>query len=112
MILTDGGEGNAALVLGTTRRADRMSAPCPGQFALPGGRIDAGETAAEAALREAREEIGMELSPQAIIGRLDDYPTRSGFLITPLVVWAPGEAADGGRKSRRWPRSTACSSPT
>lgn len=86
VILTDHGEGDAALVL--TRRAERMSTHA-GQFALPGGRIDAGETAAEAGLREAREEIGIDLSSEAIIGRLDDYPTRSGYLITPLVVWAP-----------------------
>lgn len=89
VILTDDGKGDAALVL--TRRAARMSAHA-GQFALPGGRIDAGESAPAAALREAREEIGIELSPAAIIGRLDDYPTRSGYLITPLVVWAPKDA--------------------
>jgi 8-oxo-dGTP pyrophosphatase MutT (NUDIX family) len=89
LILTDGGEGDAALVL--TRRADHLSAHS-GQFALPGGRIDARETATEAALREAREEIGIDLSPEAILGRLDDYPTRSGYLITPLVAWAPKDA--------------------
>ena len=90
LILTDDGEGSAALVL--TRRVDRLSAHS-GQFALPGGRIDTGETAAVAALREAREEIGIELAPEAILGRLDDYPTRSGYLITPLVAWAPQGAA-------------------
>ena len=90
LILTDDGEGGAALVL--TRRAEHLSAHS-GQFALPGGRIDTGETAAEAALREAREEIGIELAPEAILGRLDDYPTRSGYLITPIVAWAPDDAA-------------------
>jgi ADP-ribose pyrophosphatase YjhB (NUDIX family) len=64
-----------------------------GQFALPGGRIDTGETAAAAALRESREEIGIELAPEAVLGRLDDYPTRSGYLITPIVAWAPQHAA-------------------
>lgn len=90
VILTDDGEGGAALVL--TLRAKHLSAHS-GQFALPGGRVDPGESAAQAALREAREEINLELDHEAILGRLDDYPTRSGFLITPIVVWAPPGAA-------------------
>jgi 8-oxo-dGTP pyrophosphatase MutT (NUDIX family) len=90
LILADDGEGGAAVVL--TRRAQHLTTHS-GQFALPGGRVDAGETAAEAALREAREEIGLALAPDTILGRLDDYPTRSGYLITPIVAWAPGDAA-------------------
>ena len=86
VILTDDGEGGAALVL--TLRAKHLSAHS-GQFALPGGRVDAGESAVDAALRETREEIGLELAQEAVLGWLDDYPTRSGYLITPLVVWAP-----------------------
>jgi 8-oxo-dGTP pyrophosphatase MutT (NUDIX family) len=58
-----------------------------GQFALPGGRVDAGETALDAALRELDEELGIRLGPQAVIGWLDDYPTRSGYVITPVVLW-------------------------
>ena len=90
VILTDDGEGVASLVL--TLRAKRLSTHS-GQFALPGGRVDAGESAVDAALREAREEIGLELAPEAILGWLDDYPTRSGYLITPIVVWAQSDAA-------------------
>ena len=90
VILTDDGNGGAALVL--TLRAKHLSAHS-GQFALPGGRVEAGESAVDAALREAREEIGLELAPEAILGWLDDYPTRSGYVITPLVVWAPNDAA-------------------
>jgi len=89
LILTDDGGGGAALVL--TLRAKQLSAHS-GQFALPGGRVDAGESALDAALREAREEIGLDLPREAVIGQLDDYPTRSGYLITPIVAWAPDEA--------------------
>jgi len=60
------------------------------QWALPGGRIDAGETPEEAALRELDEELGVRLAPDTILGRLDDYPTRSGYVITPIVVWGGG----------------------
>lgn len=58
-----------------------------GQFALPGGRIDAGETAGQAALRELEEELGVHAEPDRIVGRLDDFATRSGFVISPFVVW-------------------------
>lgn len=84
VIVADGGSGEAALVL--TRRAEHLSTHS-GQFALPGGRIDPGESALDAARREAREEINLELAPGDFLGRLDDYPTRSGYMITPLVAW-------------------------
>lgn len=90
VILTDDGAGAAALVL--TLRAKHLNTHS-GQFALPGGRAHAGESAIDAALREAREEIGLDLPREAVLGGLDDYPTRSGYLISPVVVWAPGEAS-------------------
>lgn len=89
VIVTDDGAGGAAVVL--TQRTAHLRAH-PGQYALPGGRVDEGESALDAVLREAREEIGLQLAPADILGRLDDYPTRSGYLITPLVAWAPAGA--------------------
>lgn len=59
-----------------------------GQYALPGGRIELHETAVEASLRELDEEIGIKVSSRDVIGLLDDYETRSGFQITPVIVWA------------------------
>ncbi|MDX1383369.1 MAG: CoA pyrophosphatase [Thermoanaerobaculia bacterium] len=69
-----------------TRRGQRLKRH-RGQWALPGGRLDPGEKAAEAALRELHEEVGLELDQATILGRLDDFATRSGFVISPLVVW-------------------------
>jgi 8-oxo-dGTP pyrophosphatase MutT (NUDIX family) len=75
----------AALLL--TRRSASLRAHA-GQWALPGGRLDDSETPADAALRELAEEVGLVLPAGALMGRLDDYATRSGYVITPLVVWA------------------------
>jgi 8-oxo-dGTP pyrophosphatase MutT (NUDIX family) len=58
-----------------------------GQLALPGGRIDEAETSEQAALRELREELGLALGPETILGTLDDFATRSGFRMTPIVAW-------------------------
>jgi len=75
----------AALIL--TRRASTLRNHA-GQWALAGGRVDAGETPEQTALRELAEEVGLALDASAVLGRLDDYATRSGFVITPVVVWA------------------------
>ena len=81
----EGWSDRAALIL--TRRSESLRDHA-GQWALPGGRVDAGETPEQAALRELHEEVGLELDDCAVLGRLDDFVTRSGFVITPVVVWA------------------------
>ena len=89
LVLLPDGEGRACFLL--TRRADRLRAHAR-QWALPGGRMEPGESAPAAALRELEEEVGLTLRPDSVLGVLDDYPTRSGFVITPVVVWC-GAAA-------------------
>jgi 8-oxo-dGTP pyrophosphatase MutT (NUDIX family) len=90
--LVAAGDASGATALLLTRRAADLRAH-GSQWALPGGRCDAGETPAQAALRELHEEVGLKLAPDAVLGLLDDYPTRSGYLITPVVVWAATNAA-------------------
>lgn len=84
-----------------TRRAPRLNAHA-GQWALPGGRIDKGETVVEAAMRELHEEVNLAAQASDVLGLLDPYPTRSGYLITPVILWIenldgmtpnPGEVA-------------------
>jgi 8-oxo-dGTP pyrophosphatase MutT (NUDIX family) len=96
----NGVAGGAAFLL--CRRAAQMNRHA-GQWALPGGKVDRGETSEAAALREINEELGLVIDPDAVMGRLDDYATRSGFVITPVVVWVgvdvelrpdPAEVAD------------------
>ena len=88
--LTGDAAGGTAVLL--TLRAAGLRAHSS-QWALPGGRCDEGETQVTAALRELHEELGLELREANVLGLLDDYPTRSGYLITPVVVWADASAA-------------------
>lgn len=81
--------GGAAFLL--CRRAARMNRHA-GQWALPGGKIDGDETPVEAALRETHEELGLRLDESSVLGLLDDYTTRSGFVMTPVIVWAGADA--------------------
>ena len=90
--LVEAGDARNETALLLTLRAAGLRAH-RGQWALPGGRCDAGETPVMAALRELHEELGLELGPEHVLGLLDDYPTRSGYLITPVVVWAAASAA-------------------
>jgi 8-oxo-dGTP pyrophosphatase MutT (NUDIX family) len=78
-------DGGPSLLL--TRRNPRMRAHA-GQWALPGGRRDTGESAVQGALRELAEEVGLHLGEADVLGLLDDYVTRSGYVMTPVVCWA------------------------
>jgi 8-oxo-dGTP pyrophosphatase MutT (NUDIX family) len=85
LVATADGSDRTALLL--TRRAASLRTH-RSQWALPGGRCEADETPIEGALRELHEELGLQLQSDDVLGVLDDYPTRSGYLITPVVVWA------------------------
>ncbi len=88
--LVHGTAGGPAFLL--TRRTGRLHRHA-GQWALPGGRVDAGEEALDAARRELHEELGLLLELDALLGRLDDYPTRSGYVIRPYVFWGGADPA-------------------
>ena len=86
LLETEDGSGATGFLL--TRRAEGLRSH-GGQWALPGGRCDPSETLVAAALRELGEEVGLELTRVPnVLGILDDYPTRSGYCVTPVVLWA------------------------
>jgi 8-oxo-dGTP pyrophosphatase MutT (NUDIX family) len=89
LVLLPDEEGRACFLL--TKRARTLRAHA-GQWALPGGRIDVDESPEQAVRRELEEETGLGLEGDAVLGSLDDYGTRSGFILTPVVVWARSDA--------------------
>ena len=84
VVLIEDAEGRPCFIL--TRRAESLRAHA-GQYALPGGRIDEGESIIDAARRETWEEVGLDLPETAVLGLLDDFITRSGYVMTPVVMW-------------------------
>ncbi len=90
-MLVDAGGGEAGVPIfqrtaGLSRHA--------GQMALPGGKLHEGEASVDCALRELEEELGLEVAPSDVLGSLDDFETRSGFTITPVVAWSGAPAGD------------------
>jgi 8-oxo-dGTP pyrophosphatase MutT (NUDIX family) len=81
------GDESGRACFAITRRQLHLGAHA-GQWAIPGGRLEPGESPESAALRELAEEVGVALDASAVLGRLDDFATRSGFVITPVVLWA------------------------
>ena len=104
VVLDDPQRGPGVLL---TRRTSKLR-DHPGQFALPGGSVDPGEDDVTAARRELAEELGLQLGPEAVLGLLDDYPTRSGFVITPVVMATAARA----RRPRPLARRGGASSTT
>jgi 8-oxo-dGTP pyrophosphatase MutT (NUDIX family) len=90
VVVVPGEEEERAAVLLTLRASGLRRHG--GQWAHPGGRLEPGEIPEEGALRELEEEIGLTLPADHVLGRLDDFPTRSGFAITPVVVWGSNSA--------------------
>ena len=93
---------DAAVLIAVTEREDptvlltqrpRTMRDHPGQVAFPGGKVDHGEDAVEAALREAWEELGIQRDHVRIIGTTDRYQTGTGFDITPVLATVPPDLA-------------------
>ena len=100
IVVTEDEQNEPALLI--TRRPQTLRRHA-GQWALPGGRLDPGETPLEGGLRELEEELGVALPPESLLGELDVYETRSGFAMSPLVLWA-------GRQCRVEPDPTEVAS--
>ena len=90
--LVDAGDGSGETAFLLTKRAAGLRTHA-GQWALPGGRCDAGETLRDTALRELQEELGLRLHPRDVLGVLDDYVSRSGYAIAPIVAWLDDTSA-------------------
>ncbi len=82
--LGDAPNSSAALIL--TRRSGGLKNHA-GQWAFPGGSMDPGESPEQTAFRELEEEVGLRVQSEQLLGFLDDFVTRSGFHITPVVIW-------------------------
>jgi 8-oxo-dGTP pyrophosphatase MutT (NUDIX family) len=77
---------NPGVILTVRREHLRTHA---GQIAFPGGRLDPGEEAVAAALREAHEEILLDPAAVDVVGRIEDYRTVTGFVVSPVIGVVP-----------------------
>jgi 8-oxo-dGTP pyrophosphatase MutT (NUDIX family) len=91
IVLLEDGEGEVRIPL--CLRPEGL-ARHPGQFALPGGKLNRGEAVEACALRELQEELGLVAGIDAVLGLLDDFDTQSGFTITPVVMWTKSEVTE------------------
>lgn len=82
VLLAGDRSGDPVILL--TERAAHLSAHA-GQIALPGGKIEPGETPGQTALREAEEEVALPARAVELVGLTEPYATRTGFLVTPVV---------------------------
>lgn len=81
-------DGEAGLELLLTVRAGHLRTHA-GQIAFPGGRLEEGEDVLSAALRETREEVGLDVRPEQVVGVLSDHPSPAGYVATPVVALLP-----------------------
>jgi len=101
----EGTEHTAAAVALVIAKHSKTQSPCiyltmrsaklnkhAGQYALPGGKVDCGESITQAAIRELSEELGISVPTDNVLGRLDDFQSQSGFIISPVVLWCDGLA--------------------
>jgi len=89
IVVLDDGRHPAIPIFQRTSNMSRHAS----QMALPGGRLHDGEDAAACAIRELHEELGLAASSEDVVGLLDDFDTRSGFTITPVVIYSGAAAA-------------------
>lgn len=85
VLITLCADASGATSLLLTERAAHLSAH-PGQVAFPGGKIERGESAGTAALREAREEVALPEDAAQLLGATEPYLTRTGFLVYPVLA--------------------------
>jgi 8-oxo-dGTP pyrophosphatase MutT (NUDIX family) len=85
--------GLACLLI--TKRAATMRSHA-GQWALPGGRREPHESIEQTAVRELLEETGLKVTQADVLGTMDDYATRSGYVMTPVIIWGGADKRPSG----------------
>ena len=91
-------EGGGSGILYTLRTSSLSSHG--GEVCFPGGRVDAGETAEQAAVREAREELGHPGMEVEVLGTLPTVPGAAGQAVTPVLGFLPGLQVESAHAAR------------